>query len=359
MTRLLWLVVVASGGLGAAVWVRSWRFRRRLLAQLEATSGDADLKRLARSGVQRDGHAVLVYGVVTLVGLVGAATGASAWVAVALALVMAPTALTVGLGRQLIADARLEMRRGDLERRAQEVLVQEELAPRRWAERLAPSSLASVEGLTVGSAYQPGAGMLAGDFFDVVPLGGGRVGMVIGDVAGHGIEPAITAFQTKYLLRTLLRQFRDPAQAVEELNRQMGSSVHGEEFVSLFVAVHDPHAGTLRHCSAGHPPAVLWHDRDIQLLGATGPLLLLDPSGSYYAHEQAFDAGDVLVAYTDGLAEARDGDDLFGEERIATTLRRDPGQTPELLCKALLEAASDHASSPITDDVAILAIRRD
>ncbi len=359
MGRVLWCVVIASGLLGAAVWVRSWRFRQRVLNQIEVSSGDADLKRLAYSGVQRDGHAALLYGVVSLTGVIGFVGDGPLGIAAVLTLTAVPTAVSVGLGRRLIDDARLEMRRSDLERRAQEVLVQEELAPRRWAERLAPSTLGEVEGVTVGSVYQPGAGMLAGDFFDLVALESGRVAIVIGDVAGHGIEPAITAFQTKYLLRTLLRQFRDPSQAVEELNRQMIHTVHREEFVSLFVAVHDPLAGTLRHCSAGHPPALLWHDRDVVALEATGPLLLLDPGGGFHAREQGFASGDVLVAYTDGLTEARHGNELFGPERIATTLRRDPGLAPELLCKALLEAASDYASSPITDDVAILAIRRD
>ena len=63
--------------------------------------------------------------------------------------------------------------------------------------------------------------------------------------------------------------------------------------------------------------------------------------------------------YTDGLAEARDGDTLFGEDRIANTLRRDPGVAPDVLCKSLLEAARDFSSGPLTDDVAILAIRRE
>ena len=70
------------------------------------------------------------------------------------------------------------------------------------------------------------------------------------------------------------------------------------------------------------------------------------------------DEGDLVLLYTDGLAEARDGDQLFGEERIASTLRRDPGVAPDVLCKSLLEAAEDFATEPITDDVAILAIRR-
>jgi serine phosphatase RsbU (regulator of sigma subunit) len=91
---------------------------------------------------------------------------------------------------------------------------------------------------------------------------------------------------------------------------------------------------------------------------STGPLLTLDPKGSYTSKELPLDPGDVLLLYTDGLAEARSGEQLFGEDRVAGILRRDPGQDLTTLCKTLLEAARDFASEPLTDDVAILAIRR-
>jgi serine phosphatase RsbU (regulator of sigma subunit) len=85
---------------------------------------------------------------------------------------------------------------------------------------------------------------------------------------------------------------------------------------------------------------------------------MLDPKGTYHSREIPLEDHDLLLLYTDGLAEARDGELMFGEERIAQFLRRDPGVDADVLCKSLLEAARDFASSPITDDIAILAIRR-
>ena len=85
---------------------------------------------------------------------------------------------------------------------------------------------------------------------------------------------------------------------------------------------------------------------------------MLDPEASYHSKEIDLDPGDLVLLYTDGLAEARAGDQFFGEERIANTLRRDPGVPPDVLCKSLLEAAKDFATEPVTDDTAILAIRR-
>jgi sigma-B regulation protein RsbU (phosphoserine phosphatase) len=181
---------------------------------------------------------------------------------------------------------------------------------------------------------------------------------VIGDVSGHGIEPSITAFQVKYLLRVFLRQYRDPAQALEELNAQISPQVREEEFVSMCVAVVDVEAGTLRWASAGHPPAWLWHDGEVRPLRSTGPMLTLDPKGTYLSREVPLEMGDLVLFYTDGLAEARSGGSLFGEDRIAGAIRRDPRMQADVLCKSLLAAARNFASQPLTDDVAILAIRR-
>src|SRR4029453_19107675 len=122
--------------------------------------------------------------------------------------------------------------------------------------------------------------------------------------------------------------------------------------------VFDTDAGTLRFASAGHPAAWLWHDREVRPLRSTGPLLMLDPQGSYHSREIPLAAGDLLLLYTDGLAEVRNGEQMFGEERIANSLRRDPNVAAGVLCKNLLEAARDIASEAMGDDVAILAIRR-
>jgi serine phosphatase RsbU (regulator of sigma subunit) len=76
------------------------------------------------------------------------------------------------------------------------------------------------------------------------------------------------------------------------------------------------------------------------------------------SYEFPLNPGDVALLYTDGLSEARAGEQLFGEDRIAAMLRRDPGEDLTTLCKGLLEAARDFATAPLTDDIAILAIRR-
>ncbi|MEO7428374.1 MAG: PP2C family protein-serine/threonine phosphatase [Acidimicrobiales bacterium] len=353
------LAVVAVAALVAAlVWGRSAQRFQRVWQRIGDELGpEADATVLARSAYRKELHTVTLYAVIAIASAVAAASKVRE-ADYLFAFVLIPVGLSLVYGKDFRREARLAEDRISLERRAEEVLSQEELAPRRWAARLAPEDLPDFQGFELGRVYQAGTGHMAGDFYDVFRVAPTRIAAVIGDVTGHGIEPSITAFQAKYLLRVFLRQFRDPAQALEELNRQMSSLERAEELISICVVVFDTEASTLRVASAGHPPGWLWHDREVRGLRATGPLLMLDPNGTYTSREIPLAVGDLLLLYTDGLAEARAGDQLFGEDRVANMLRRDPGVAPDVLCKSLLEAARDFATEPMTDDVAILAIRR-
>lgn len=351
------ILVAGACSVAAVVWGRSALRLRTVWRRVEGEHGpEADAVVLSRAAFRRDLHAGAVYAAVG-----AAAAFAALWGEPATALfglVLIPVAVSVAYSREFVHEARLAEDRAAIERRAEEVLTQEELAPKRWAARLAPEDLPDFAGFELGRVYQAGTGMMAGDFYDVFRVGAHRIAAVIGDVTGRGIEPSITAFQAKYLLRVFLRQYRDPAQALEELNTQMSALERGEEFISLVVVVFDTDAGTLRFSSAGHPAAWLWHDKGVRPLRATGPLLMLDHNSRYHSREIPLALGDLLLLYTDGLAEVRNGEQIFGEERIANTLRRDPGAAPDVLCKGLLAAARDFASDPMSDDVAILAIRR-
>ena len=367
------LCFVASFSWGRIARYR-WRFyqqvrvamasRRRVEESEESEeAGGADdgeghaAEALARSGFLRDLHAASLYLLLAIIALFLVTTDTEFWTVVML-VVGVPAALTMMWGRKSGSEFRMARERFDIERRAQEALAQEELAPRAWAGRLAPEDLASFEGFAVGQVYLAGSGLMAGDFFDVFEVTPGRLAAVIGDVAGKGIESSITAFQAKYLMRVFLRQFRDPAQAVEELNRQMFNVERSEEFISLVVLIFDTGAGTLRYASAGHPTAWLWHQREVLPLSATGPLLMLERASGYFSREIPLMRGDVAVLYTDGLIEARRGGDQFGEEAVAMLLRREPLLDPGELCRHLLEAARDFSDTPLGDDVAILAVRR-
>jgi len=357
-TQILTALAVVSL-LAAIVSIRSARLRFRVVRLIESHHNvDVEAHSLAFASYRKEAHAVIVYA------LLAPAAAAAAYVddpdmAAVFGVLLIPAAASLWWARLSVREARMARNRWDLERRAGEALEQEQLAPKAWAARLAPEEVPDFNGFEIGRVYQAGSGLMAGDFFDVHRVGPTRVAAVIGDVAGHGIESSITAFQAKYLLRVFLRQFRDPAQAFEELNAQLAAGDRDEEFISAAVIVFDTEAGTLRYASAGHPAAFLFQEDGVLPLRSTGPLLMLDPKAQYHSREIPMESGDLVVMYTDGLAEARAGGQLFGEERIIKTAERELNAPPDVLCKALIDAAKDHAGGVIDDDTAIMAIRRD
>lgn len=355
------LLVPALGAIlcatAAGVWIKSTLARRQVSTRLAATNTDPDLWRLADADYRRDLQSALSSSAAAFVLMLILVVEVPASVAWLSGLLAVPAIRTIVNRRNLTEIGRIAADRAEVERKAREVLTQEELAPLQWAARLAPSSLPEIKGFEIGQAYQAGSGAMAGDFYDVFKVDDHRVAAVIGDVTGHGIEPSITALQAKYLLRAFLLQFRDPGQSLEQLNTQMSVLERGEEFISLCVLVFDSDAETLRYASAGHPAAFVWHAREVRPLGATGPLLMLDPKGQYHSREMAWEHDDVAVLYTDGLAEARNGGVMFGEDGVASMIRRDPTASPDVLTKSLVEAARDFAGGPIGDDVAVLVLR--
>ncbi len=358
MDRLLPAFAAVVCAAAAVVWIRATIDRQRVARRLAGEQINPDLWRLADNDYRRDFQTAMFTVIAAVALVIVAVAEIGFWPAAIVSLLAVPSAVALARRGTQTEIARIAADRAEVEKRAREVLTQEELAPLQWAARLAPSDLPDLPGFDIGQAYQASSGAMAGDFYDVFKVDEHRVAAVIGDVTGHGIEPSITALQAKYLLRAFLLQYRDPGQALEELNAQMSVLERGEEFISLCVLVFDIDAETLRYSSAGHPAAFVWHRREVRPLGATGPLLMLDAKAPYHSRELPWDVDDVAVLYTDGLAEARNGDALFGEDGVASMIRRDPTASPDVLTKVLVEAARDFAGGPITDDLAVLVLRR-
>lgn len=341
-------------------YVRSARHRKRLVELIASSRSEhVEAHSMAFAFYRKEVHAAIVY---LLLAPVAALFGAFAeWdFAAVLGVLLVPTGASIWWSRNSVKEARVARSRYDLERRYQETLAQRDLAPKAWAARLSPEQLPHVRGFEIGRVYEAGSGLMSGDFFDVCRLSSTRVAAVIGDVAGHNIESSLTAFQAKYLLRVFLRQFRDPAQTFEELNKQLTDATNVEEFISACVVVCDTEAGTMRYASAGHPAIFMFQQDGVTSLRSTGPLLMLDPNASYFSRELPMESGDLVVMYTDGLSEARaSGGSLFGERKIIRSVERHLSAAADVLCKALLDDAKDFAGGSINDDTAIMALRRD
>lgn len=352
-----WFLFTVSGLalVGALLWLRAATVRVRSLRKVD--SSRSDVIELAGGAIAADLHAALLYLAIAIsVGAVAATDEPEGWYV--LGGILVPVIVSLWLSRFARRDARLAAQRLRSEQRAIEVLAQTDSAPQRWAERLAPADMPETPGYVVGTVHEAVSGVMSGDLVDVFLLPTGRLCCVVGDVSGHDVEASITALQTKFLLRSYLRRFRDPGQALEELNRQVSDYERPEEFVSLMVLIFDEEANTIRYASAGHPTAWLCQDRELRPLRSTGPVLMMDPAANFGSRELPFHKGDVVVSVSDGVLEARAGSQFFGEERVAATVHRNYDAEPKVLCKALVEAAQEFSAGPIDDDVTVLAVQK-
>lgn len=237
----------------------------------------------------------------------------------------------------------------DASRRAAEALELREPAVAALQSALVPQPLHR-PGLHVAAEIASAEGVLAGDFIDVVQVGPDRVGLVLGDVSGHGPAAALTGLRLKIALATVLG--RDDLATVLPAARGLLAE-EPETFVTLFVGVVDLAAGTLAYVNAGHPPPLLGDTP----LEPTGPLVsgVLDDA-SWSVETQPFVTGDRLVAYSDGVLEARTADGReFGADGVADALRRSEGLGGEEVVRTLRAAVRDHEPHP-RDDVTILVV---
>jgi serine phosphatase RsbU (regulator of sigma subunit) len=229
---------------------------------------------------------------------------------------------------------------------------------------LMPQIPEKVPGYDVFGWYRP-AERTTGDFYDFVHTRGGSLGVVVGDVTGHGIGPALITATAQASLRSYLKVLDDPAGAVGMLNQDLGPRMDDGLFLTLFTGLFAPD-GTARVLNAGHTPPLVWRakTKTIETLRGDGPALGMDDDFAYVEGPALkMEEGDVLFAYTDGFVEARsasDPDKFFDERGVRKVLERGAaaGQSARELTEALVHAALEFAGGKSEDDMTVVAVRR-
>jgi PAS domain S-box-containing protein len=229
---------------------------------------------------------------------------------------------------------------------------------------LLPQGLPEQAALDVASRYLPASGRagVGGDWFDVIPLSGARVALVVGDVVGHGIPASATMGRLRTAVRTLADVDLPPDELLTHLDDLVNHAVGGGTTAPLdgdigatcLYAVYDP---VSRHCTiarAGHPgPALVAPDGTVEFLEIpAGPPLGLGGL-PFESAELELAEGSLLVLFTDGLVEVRGRDIDEGIAAMREVLRR-PAQDLEAVCDALLRTLLPDRPS---DDVALLVAR--
>ncbi len=247
---------------------------------------------------------------------------------------------------------------------AQEHLTREEARARRQHEiaetlqrSLLPDHMPQVPFVSLAARYVPATTDMevGGDWYDVIPLPDGLVGLAIGDVAGHGLQAAATMGQLRVALRAYAVQDPSPVTVMSGIHHLV-SHLSLPEMVTLIYLVFDPATRRLRFTNAGHPPPLAFGDGECSYLegGLSPPLgATAEPEFTEVSHQ--LPVGGTLLLYTDGLIERRRESIDNGLDRLIRGVTGHEVSDVDELCDHVLSALVEPDLVP--DDVALVALR--
>ncbi|HLY25174.1 MAG TPA: PP2C family protein-serine/threonine phosphatase [Aggregatilineales bacterium] len=258
------------------------------------------------------------------------------------------------------------------ERVRRERLSQELTFARSVQTSFLPAEHPKIAGWQLAAVLEP-ALETSGDFFDLIPLHGGRLGIVIADVADKGLGAAlymalsrtlIRAYAIDYARRYAQTYLRQLAHMMQTVNARIVTDTHNDLFVTVFFGVLDPQSGVLTYVNAGHNPPLLFRrtrSRRPRALRRTGPPIGILETLRWTRRTVKIDAGETLVLYTDGLTEANNANgDFYGEEGLQATIQSCLQSPAEDICAEILRAvAAFEGGAPRADDITLLVLRRE
>jgi PAS domain S-box-containing protein len=270
--------------------------------------------------------------------------------------------------------------RVDAERRLRELLDDRTRLADTLQAGLRPQLLPPVPGVRIAARWVPAggaSGRVSGDFYDVHQTLGGDHAVVLGDVAGKGVHAAVVTSLARYTLRTLSAQGWSPSRALEQLNQALITDVGEERFCTVLYGriMQDPvdiatdwtPGVRVSLALGGHPqPLVRWLDGSVTPVGRAGTALGLLSRVEISEESVQLQPGEVLVAYTDGVTEARNGVEQFGEQRlgdvIASAAEGLRGRQGAAAAALVADAVADSVLKAVEefscerDDVAVLVV---
>jgi sigma-B regulation protein RsbU (phosphoserine phosphatase) len=231
--------------------------------------------------------------------------------------------------------------------------VTERIAAMALQRSLLPAPPPSIEGIGFASRYVPGdGGQVGGDWYDVFTVEPDRVWIVIGDVAGHGLEAAAAMGRLRSALRAYTLDTDDPAEVLAKLDRHVHQFEPGN-LATVLCGVLEPDRRRLRLSSAGHMPPIMARPGAVAELLDIPPDLPLAVELGHPRRVSTLDLapGSVLVLYTDGLVERRGASIDVGLERLRAAVHAEPA---EQVCIKVMGAMV--AAAEPTDDIAVLVL---
>jgi sigma-B regulation protein RsbU (phosphoserine phosphatase) len=222
-------------------------------------------------------------------------------------------------------------------------------------------TLPTIRGFDCAASTVP-ARAVGGDFYLAQPLSNGRFGLALGDVSGKGVPAGLVASSVQARLETMARQSDwNAALAIADLNRALTGSIETARFATLVYVEIDPASNQLLVVNAGHPPLIkIGACNERELVSSTGPALGVIGDARFGVQALQLVAGEVVIAYSDGVTEAFNAnDDEFGEAQLALAIEQHRQLGARELCQKLILAVREfRGAAPPSDDVTVMVIKR-
>ncbi len=201
---------------------------------------------------------------------------------------------------------------------------------------------------------------VGGDFFDVIPLNKGRIGLAIADVSDKGVPAALFMMSTRTLLKGAAIGRERPGDALREVNNMLCEKNDTMMFVTLLYGIYDPANGDFTYANAGHnSPVLVRSDKSCEMLPLTdGVAIGVMPDLEYQQKSVTLAPGDILNFYTDGITEAMNENlETFGEERLFDILKGVSDQGPEDITREIFAGIKAFAgAAPQSDDITCMTL---
>jgi len=221
-----------------------------------------------------------------------------------------------------------------------------------------PKQLPELPGWQVSAYYRP-AREVGGDFYDVIPLPGGRVGFVIGDVTDKGVPAALVMAATRSVLRATAQRLVEPGAVLELVNEHLVPDMPEKMFVTCLYGVLEPETGRFRFANAGHDlPYVKTADGSVELRARGMPLGLMTGM-SYEENETVLAPGQSMLLHSDGVVEAHSPEGaMFGFPRLKEAVATYPGGGD--LIDRVLNDVHEHTGPDADqeDDITMMTLAR-
>jgi sigma-B regulation protein RsbU (phosphoserine phosphatase) len=261
---------------------------------------------------------------------------------------------------RLLRALRDQVEAGRARRREQRLQATRDLelvAAEEIQQSLLPRSMPILEGAELAVAWRP-AGVVSGDYFDVIQFDKGRAALCVGDVMGKGMPAALVMSNLQALVKAFASAAAPPQRLCEQINRAVCGNLPEGRYITFFYGLFETASRRFVYSNAGHnPPLLARRDGRTARLAEGGLVLGPFPEISYEQGEVRLRAGDRLLCFTDGVIEAaNEAGELFGEERLLRLLVEHRRQSASRLNEIILSAVADFSGGSFQDDVTLVAL---